>query len=318
MEDVFSVIVPTYNRAKLISGTLDSIEQQQYRPIEIIVVDDGSTDDTKTVVAMWAEKNASSELCIIYSRQNNSGPAAARKLGFKQSTGQYVQYLDSDDYLHPTRLAKIAGLFRKEEAELVITGFEIFDDKTEEVVSRQYGYSDKNQLERVLKGQLVVQPLRCAFKRSLLEKVGAWNETMRMGEDRLYIERALCLSDKAVGLRDVLGSLRRGSGDHRSKNYDQRCRVMCEESLAQYAYARNDVSAQAKKAHLSRVMRMALRYKHSKESELAKRCVDIVKKADCQLPLSVQLKLLVYSFGRVGSSIFFWWVRFRRVLSAQF
>lgn len=311
MKRIFSIIIPTYNRQDSITSTLDTVKGQHYRPIEIVLVDDGSTDNTKVVVSEWAKENVSEDLSFTYLYQANSGPAAARNLGLKKSTGQYIQYLDSDDYLHPARLMKIAKLFYEENADLAITGFEMFNDETGDVVSQEYGYPDENQLELVLKGQLVVQPLRCAFSRSLLNKIDPWNETMEMGEDRLYIERALCLSEKAVGLREVLGSLRRGSSDHRSKHYSQRCRVMCEASLAQYAYPRSDISLEAKKAHLSRVIRIGLRLGYNKDFELAKQCIEIVEKASLRLPMTIRLKLIACYFGSAGSGLFAGWLWLR-------
>lgn len=110
-----SVIVPTYNRADRLPATLDSAWQQTYRPIELIVVDDGSTDDTVETVKRWADARDDGQFEVRVFQQENRGPSAARNLGLIRSGGEYIQFLDSDDRLHPQKIeAHVATL----EAEL--------------------------------------------------------------------------------------------------------------------------------------------------------------------------------------------------------
>jgi glycosyltransferase involved in cell wall biosynthesis len=87
-----SVIIPTYNYVRYIGRALASLASQDYEPLEIIVVDDGSTDDTAGVVAR-------SGLDVIYVRQENRGVSAARNAGLALSTGAFIAFLDADDYL---------------------------------------------------------------------------------------------------------------------------------------------------------------------------------------------------------------------------
>ena len=101
-----SVIVPTHNRAHLLIGALDSVWAQTYRPIELIVVDDGSTDNTRAAVEAWQSAHCSDDrFTLEYVAQENRGPAVARNRGLTLSRGEYVQFLDSDDRLHPEKLA---------------------------------------------------------------------------------------------------------------------------------------------------------------------------------------------------------------------
>ena len=86
-ETAVSVVIPTYNRSALVSRCVDSIRKSGISPLEIIVVDDGGSDDTESVIAGRA----------TYLRQPNAGPAAARNNGFDNSTGRYVAFIDSDD-----------------------------------------------------------------------------------------------------------------------------------------------------------------------------------------------------------------------------
>ncbi|MDR3410842.1 MAG: glycosyltransferase family A protein [Formivibrio sp.] len=92
-----SVIIPVYNEAKYLGEALDSVFAQDYRPLEVIVVDDGSTDDSATIAQSYPE--------VVYLRQENQGPAAARNLGITHCTGKLVAFLDADDLWTPNKLA---------------------------------------------------------------------------------------------------------------------------------------------------------------------------------------------------------------------
>ncbi len=94
----FSVIIPAYNRADLIGQTLDSVLAQSFRDFEIIVVDDGSTDNTVEALSAYAGR-------IKLLRQENQGPSAARNHGLRHAAGEYVAFLDSDDLWFPWTLA---------------------------------------------------------------------------------------------------------------------------------------------------------------------------------------------------------------------
>ncbi len=95
---LFSVIIPTFNRAALLREALDSIFAQTFTDYEVIVVDDGSTDDTSAVIAGYGNR-------IRFFRQENSGPGTARNLGIQNASGKYVAFLDSDDVWFPWALA---------------------------------------------------------------------------------------------------------------------------------------------------------------------------------------------------------------------
>ncbi len=103
---LISVILPTYNRAHLILQAMESVWAQTYRPVELIVIDDGSTDETAAVVREWGLQHEDSpsfmtlEIC-----QNRMGAASARNAGLRASRGEFIQFLDSDDALHPQMLA---------------------------------------------------------------------------------------------------------------------------------------------------------------------------------------------------------------------
>ena len=94
-----SVVIPTYNAATMVEQAIQSVLAQTYRDLEIIVIDDGSTDDTENVVRPFGER-------VRYFRQENQGVSAARNFGIKQARGEFIAFLDSDDLWAPEKLAE--------------------------------------------------------------------------------------------------------------------------------------------------------------------------------------------------------------------
>jgi len=94
-----SIVIPTYNRAHLVTEALDSVWAQTHRPIECIVVDDGSTDDTVAVLTDWKRKHHDGSFFVRVLQQENRGAPAARNHGLESATGEYRLFLDSDDRL---------------------------------------------------------------------------------------------------------------------------------------------------------------------------------------------------------------------------
>src|SRR5688572_9773107 len=89
-----SVILPTYNRAYSIVETIKSVLAQTYHPVELIIVDDGSTDNTADVIAGFAND-------VTYIKQSNGGVASARNTGFRVARGEFIALIDSDDRWKP-------------------------------------------------------------------------------------------------------------------------------------------------------------------------------------------------------------------------
>ncbi|MGE0772985.1 MAG: glycosyltransferase family 2 protein [Cyclobacteriaceae bacterium] len=128
-EILFSVILPTYNRAHTIRKTLASLERQTFQEFEVIVVDDGSTDDTEAVVA-----GHHLDVTLRYLKQTNQGVSAARNYGAKDARGRFLVFLDSDDQMEPCYLAVISNIInRKEPVKFISCGVKIMQDGRETV-----------------------------------------------------------------------------------------------------------------------------------------------------------------------------------------
>lgn len=95
MEQI-SVVIPVYNRAKIFARALESVVRQSYRPLQIIVIDDGSTEDIASVCELSKQMNNFAEVELIYRRQKNSGAPAARNRGLTEAKGEYVIFWDAD------------------------------------------------------------------------------------------------------------------------------------------------------------------------------------------------------------------------------
>lgn len=103
MEVKISVIIPVYNVEKYLRECLDSVVNQTFKDIEIICVDDGSTDKSLEILQEYKRKDDR----FVILQQRHSGAGAARNYGLKLAEGKYIQFLDSDDYFEPTLLEEL-------------------------------------------------------------------------------------------------------------------------------------------------------------------------------------------------------------------
>ena len=119
MQPLVSIIIPTYNRAHLIGETLDSILAQTYQNWECIVVDDGSTDHTVQRIDKYQSQD---ERFKFFTRPTTKpkGANACRNYGFEQSKGDYIQWFDSDDLMHPEKLKIKIGYSRSQKADIIV------------------------------------------------------------------------------------------------------------------------------------------------------------------------------------------------------
>src|SRR5690606_22538956 len=105
---IVSIIIPTFNAAEFIKKAIDSALYQSDCSLDIIVVDDGSTDKTEDILSNYCKKGF-----ITYHKQKNKGPAAARNLGIKTAKGEYICFLDADDTLKKNSIQERLAVFKK-------------------------------------------------------------------------------------------------------------------------------------------------------------------------------------------------------------
>jgi glycosyltransferase involved in cell wall biosynthesis len=134
-EPIVSIVITTYNRADVLGEAIESALAQLYPALEVVVVDDGSLDDTATILEHYGPR-------IVSFRQENRGYAAARNAGFNLARGEYVSWLDSDDIMMPERTAlQVAFLNKHRDVVLVSSDFTAFDANgpRRETVRSYYG-----------------------------------------------------------------------------------------------------------------------------------------------------------------------------------
>lgn len=119
-----SIIVPCYNQAQYLDEALQSILDQTYLNWECVIVNDGSTDNTEAIARKWIEKDER----FNYVFQKNGGLSSARNAGLKIARGEYIQFLDSDDLIQPSKLGLSIDIIEKEYSNLVISNFRMFTE----------------------------------------------------------------------------------------------------------------------------------------------------------------------------------------------
>lgn len=174
-----SVIIPTYNRAGMVKESIDSVLSQTYPNIELIVVDDGSTDDTREILATYGDQ-------IVTVFQNNGGAGKARNAGLKIATGDLIAFLDSDDYYLPDKIRLEAEyLDAHPDADVVLCGFRFVDEElNSSIIYNDFDVS--NLVSQILWKDIggLFPPNLPLFRREILEKVEGFDERLKMREEQ--------------------------------------------------------------------------------------------------------------------------------------
>ncbi len=173
-----SVIIPTYNRSGLVTEAVESVLNQTYSDLEVLVIDDGSTDDTRTVVEQMQDSR------VKYYYKNNSGPAAARNLGLDKSKGQYISFLDSDDLWPPEYLETIIDqLDKNKDYNATYTRVIcIQQDGTKADMSTDKRYKSGWMTKAFFETAPSLFPSAICFSKSLFNDI-FWDEQLIGGED---------------------------------------------------------------------------------------------------------------------------------------
>ncbi|MDB4754054.1 glycosyltransferase family 2 protein [Akkermansiaceae bacterium] len=180
-----SVVVPTYNRAVMVCDALQSVKNQSYRPLQLLVVDDGSTDDTGDVVKKWADENAKDDFEVRYLWQENQGGNPARNHGIAEAEGEFVAFLDSDDLWDSEKLKQQVELFIEDSrVGAVYCGVRHVDAATGKVLeSTKRNYPAGDILCQILVRDVTSPTSAYIVKRELFGKVGDFDITLQARQD---------------------------------------------------------------------------------------------------------------------------------------
>ena len=171
-----SVIIPTYNRGWCLQEAIDSVLAQEFEDYELIVVDDGSTDETRTILDSYGR-------AIIVRRQSNKGVSAARNRGIAESRAQLIAFLDSDDLWLPQKLSRQVEFFKLNPVKLIC--------QTEETWVRNGVRVNPKKRHRKLSGMIfepsldlcLISPSAVMIRKALLDTVGVFDEKLPACED---------------------------------------------------------------------------------------------------------------------------------------
>ncbi|HME34280.1 MAG TPA: glycosyltransferase family A protein [Candidatus Sulfotelmatobacter sp.] len=228
-QPLVSVIIPTYNRARLIGATIENLFQQTYRDIEIIVVDDGSTDETRSKLDSYGNR-------IRWVAQKNGGPAAARNRGIAMAKGEIVAFQDSDDAWHSTKIERQVSLLQRAGQSVVCCVCNCIVQLPHRVV-RSFERAPVNfpieegvwlNVPEVVATRFFLFNQAVAVRREVLVRIGGFDESFRLMED-LQLALRLSLEGPWAFIREPLAT-RQEKGE-RTLGHEATPRIMCENNV---------------------------------------------------------------------------------------
>lgn len=188
MTNLVSVCITTYNRAELILDTLDSVYSQNHRPIEVIICDDASNDDTADVLSNW-KINFQSDVFTIHILRNkfNMGAPYSRNRAIQESRGSFIQFLDSDDLLHPQKISiQVKALMRNPVAQCAWNPHARFSNHDLPTYVELDGDNYVLELRSDNPFDYEMLPSSALHRALNFTKAGLWNESLKRWQDLEY------------------------------------------------------------------------------------------------------------------------------------
>jgi glycosyltransferase involved in cell wall biosynthesis len=199
-----SVIIPTYNRGWILQEAIDSVLDQDFSDFELIVVDDGSNDNTREILGAYRDR-------ITVLRQPNRGVSAARNLGINEAAGQLIAFLDSDDLWLPGKLSTQVGFFEDNADAVINQTQEIWIRNGQRVNPKKRHHKFSGMIFERSLALCLVSPSAVMIKKSLFEAVGGFDENLPACEDYDLWLRISCRYP--VHLIDIALIIKRGGHD---------------------------------------------------------------------------------------------------------
>ena len=207
MKKLISVIVPVYNSEKYILDCVNSVLDQEFSSYEVIIVNDGSTDESLTILQSLAKQ--SDKIRVV--SQENKGVSAARNLGLQLSQGDYIVFLDADDYLHKDALMTFMDVAHSCKADFVYST-KCFVTKNQKNIKKQVRrvVSSREAVSDLLDPKVIVGSWNKIYRKSfLVENNIKFNEKLMYGEGLNFIVDCSLRSEKTIMIEDRLYYYRR-------------------------------------------------------------------------------------------------------------
>jgi len=205
-----SAIIPAFNREGLVADALGSLAAQSYGAIQIIVVDDGSTDATAAVVLEWMRTHPDHWVDLV--RQPNRGVSAARNVGLDRALGEFIYFLDSDDVSEPFTIELLIAALHEAPNKPFALGRVCNSDVEGNVIAEDYSGITHMRSADLLRNHWLL--FAALYRRSALRRSGSFNETLKMGEDTEFNWRVIVVNGVGILCDRVLGQRRHHNHGH--------------------------------------------------------------------------------------------------------
>lgn len=232
MSGMVSTIIPVFNRPLQIVEAVRSVLNQSYRPIEIIIVDDGSTDETFSVLQNLKAQNPK---LILLLQTPNKGPGSAREAGRQVAQGDFIQYLDSDDVLYPEKFRlQVEALAQNPHCRVVYgkTNYCNAEGSNYSAHGKRTGELIESMFPSFLSSRWwsTLTPL---YQRSLCDQAGPWMN-LRQEEDWEYDSRVASLNPGLCYVDEVICEVRDHCNERLSSNQIEHCKKLTDAATARH------------------------------------------------------------------------------------
>ena len=191
---IISIIIPVFNRDKIIINTLNNLKKQNYRPLEIIIINDASTDKTKEKILSFMEINKDKQFNIILlSNEFNKGACFSRNYGIDNVSGKYIQFLDSDDCLDSEKIRMQVNALENSNSSLVISDYQYLKDDKIIKTCKNNG----NLFKKVSLGWSIYTSSPLISTNFIKNKI-KWNEKILFLQDKDFLFKVLMLSGSYI------------------------------------------------------------------------------------------------------------------------
>ncbi|MFK7816918.1 MAG: glycosyltransferase family 2 protein [Gammaproteobacteria bacterium] len=215
-----SIIIPNFNYAHYLDACVISIIKQKYKVQEIIIIDDGSTDDTKQVVK--AINNISEKYTIQYFYQENKGVSSARNYGYSVASSKYLFFLDADDVLLPNALEILYSTIKNNaDSDMIFGGYIAYSHagKKRKRIPESLSPNKTNNVAKLLNGNMVgLRPSSTIIKRAVMDEI-LFLDDVHIGEDTLFFTQVLFNKD-CVAIPEAIVEMQRHH-DSLRENYQR-------------------------------------------------------------------------------------------------
>jgi len=282
MIDKVSVVLPVYNREERVNKSLNSVLNQTYKNLQVIVVDDGSNDDTYDVLNKVKDRRVK-----IVRLKDNKGVSKARNIGIEISEGKFVAFIDSDDIWNSCKIEKQINYIKKckKRVALVDCGWKAVGGKN--AVPRIENKKERTSTKKLLSFKNVCSPPTVVARRSVLEEMGGFDENLQTVED---VDLWVRISKKyeIEHLTEVLVEVNRGGHKRLGNEY----RKFINGHLRFYAKHKEKYEKLSDKEHARFFIRVARRLLSMRKMVRARR---FLGKAIILNPYNVKLHLIMAS-----------------------